>query len=93
MLFKYEHFFFLKIGNLIINWVPSRGPARATFRNPEISLLIEENLEVQHKTNTKDFEFMDESGNFVQSFTVENKAGNLHKIRLFTLISNLSYNE
>ena len=93
MLFKYEHFFFLKIGNLIINWVPSRNPARATFKNPEIYLLIEENLEVEHKTNTKDFEFMDELGKFVRSFTVKNKVGNLRKIRLFTFISNLSYNE
>ena len=36
---------------------------------------------------------MDELGKFDLSFTVENKVGNFHKIRLFILISNLSYNE
>ena len=36
---------------------------------------------------------MDELGNFDLSFTVENRVGNFHKIRLFTFISNLTYNE
>ena len=30
---------------------------------------------------------------YVGSFTVENKIANLHKLRLFTFISNLTYNE
>ena len=43
-------------------------------------------------TNTKNlnFESMDELGKFVLHFTVENKIGNLHKIRLFIFISNLT---
>ena len=36
---------------------------------------------------------MDELGKFDLSFTVENKVGNFHKIRLFTFISSLLYNE
>ena len=36
---------------------------------------------------------MDELGKFDLRFTVENKVGNFHKIRLFTFISNLTYNE
>ena len=36
---------------------------------------------------------MDELGKFDLNFTVENKAGNFHKIKLLTFISNLTYNE
>ena len=36
---------------------------------------------------------MDDLKIYVLSFTVENKIDNLHKIRLFTFISNLTYNE
>ena len=36
---------------------------------------------------------MDELGKFDLSFTVENKVGDFRKIRLFTFISNLTYNE
>ena len=36
---------------------------------------------------------MDELGKFILSFTVKNKVGNLHKIRLFTFILNLTINQ
>ena len=77
----------------ILNWEELRSPARATFKNPKISWLIGKNL--QRKTNTKNpnFESMDELGKFDLSFTVENKVGNFHKRRLFSFISNLTYNE
>ena len=77
----------------ILNWEELRSPARATFKNPKISWLIRENL--YRKTNTKNpnFESMDELGKLDLNFTVENKAGNLHKIKLLTFISNLTYNE
>ena len=64
----------------ILNWEELRSPARATFKNPKISWLLGKNL--YHKTNTKNpnFESLDELGKFDLNFTVENKAGNLHKI-------------
>ena len=77
----------------ILNWEELRSPARATFKNRKISWLIGKNL--YRKTNTKNpnFESMDELEKFDLNFTVENKAGNLHKIKLLTFISNLTYNE
>ena len=36
-----------------MNWENSRSPARATFENPKISLLIGKNREVQPKTNNQ----------------------------------------
>ena len=36
---------------------------------------------------------MDELEKFYLSFTVENRVGNFHKRRLFSFISNLTYNE
>ena len=61
--------------------------AIATFENPTISLLIGKNLEVQPKTNTKKIPSLNLWMNWENfcpnlSFTVENKIGNLHKIRL-----------
>ena len=61
-----------------------RSPATVTFKNPKMSLRIGENLEVQPKTNTQKI-----FPNWVYgwlgevSFAVENKIGNLNKIRLF----------
>ena len=75
-----------------MNWEEFRRPARATLKNPKIYWLIRKNLE--RKTNTKnpDFESMDELGEFDLNFTVENKVGNFHQIRLFTIL-NLTYSE
>ena len=68
-----------------LNWEKLRRPARAAFKNPKISLLIGKNVDLEPKTNKKnpDFESMDELG----------KIGNLLKIKLFTFISKLTYNE
>ena len=71
-----------------MNWEKSRSPARVTFKNPKISLLIGKNLEVQPKTNTQKTPIWNlwrkwENLCPYLSFTVENKIGNLHKIRLF----------
>ena len=68
-----------------LNWEKLRSPARATFKNPKISLLIGKNVKVYPKTNTANpnFESMDELG----------KIGSLLKIKLFTFISNLTYNK
>ena len=71
-----------------MNGEKSRSPARATFKNPKISLLIGKNLEVQPKTNTQKIPIWNLWRNWENlypylSFTVENKIGNLHKIRLF----------
>ena len=65
-----------------MNWEKSRSPARATFRNPKISLLI-------GKTNTQKIPIWNLWRNWENlylclSFTVENKIGNLHKMRLLT---------
>ena len=70
-----------------------RSTARATFKNPKISLLIGKKL--QRKTNTKNpnFESMDELGKFDLSFTVENKVGNFRNKILFTFITNLTFSE
>ena len=72
-----------------INLEKSRSPARATFKNPKISLLIGKNLEVQPKTNTQKIPIWNLWRNWENlypylSFTAENKIDNLHKIRLFT---------
>ena len=66
-----------------------KNPAKATFKNPKISLLIGKNLEVQPKTNTQKIPIWNLWRNWENlypylSFTVENKIGNLHKIRLLT---------
>ena len=68
-----------------LKWEKLRSPARAAFKNPKISLLTGKNVEVESKTNKKNpnFESMDELG----------KIGNLLKIKLFTFISKLTYNE
>ena len=58
-----------------MNWGKSRTPARATSK---ISFLIGKNLEVRPKTNTQKILFP------YLSFTVENKIGSLHNIRLLT---------
>ena len=73
-----------------MNWEKSRSPARATFKNPKIFLLIGKNLEVQPKTNTQKIPIWNLWRNWENlypylSFTVENKIGNLHKIWLLTL--------
>ena len=65
-----------------MNWEKSRSPARATFRNPKISLLI-------GKTNTQKIPIWNLWRNWENlypyvSFTGENRIDNLHKIRLFT---------
>ena len=72
-----------------MNREKQRSPARATFKNPKISLLIEKNLEVQPKTNTQKIPIWNLWRNWENlypylSFTAENKIDNLHKIRLFT---------
>ena len=40
----------------LINWEKG-SPARATFKNPKISLLLFNNLEVQPKANTQKSQF------------------------------------
>ena len=40
-----------------MNWEKVRNTARATFKNPETSLCIGNNLEVQPKTNTQKSQF------------------------------------
>ena len=73
-----------------MNWEKSRSPARATFKNHKISLLIGKNLEVQPMTNTQKFPVWNLWRNweklrpYLISFTVENKIGNLDKLRLLT---------
>ena len=62
--------------------------ARATFRNPKISLFIGKNWEVHPHTNTQKIPILNQWMNWKNlcpnlSFTVENKIGNLRKIRLF----------
>ena len=62
---------------------------RATFKNSETFLWIRKNMEIQPKTNTQKFQFwiyrsVRKSLDPMLSLTVENKMGNLHKIRLFT---------
>ena len=69
-------------------WKKLRSPARATLKNPKISLLIRKDQR-QPKTNTQKITNLDLWINWQNvcpnlSFTVENKIGNLHKIRLFT---------
>ena len=64
-----------------------KNPAKATFKNPKISLLIGKNLEVQPKTNTQKIPIWNLWRNWENlypylRFTVENKIGNLHKMRL-----------
>ena len=59
----------------------------SNIRKSLISLLIGKNLEVQPKTNTKKIPSLNLWMNWENfcpnlSFTVENKIGNLHKIRL-----------
>ena len=46
-----------------MNWEKLRSPARATFKNPKIFLLIGKNLEVHSKNPS--FEFMNELGKFM----------------------------
>ena len=63
-----------------MNWEKSRSPARTTFKNPKISLLIGKNLEVQSKTNTQKIPVWNLWRNWKNlwsylSFTVENKIG------------------
>ena len=51
-----------------MNWKKLKNPARATFKNPKISLLIGKHLELQPNTNTKknlNFESMDEFEKFI----------------------------
>ena len=72
-----------------MNWEKSRSPARATVKNPKISLLIGKNLEVQPKTNTQKIPILNLWRNWENlcpylSFTVDNRISNLHKIGLFT---------
>ena len=58
--------------NSLVNWGKLEIPARATFKNPKLSL-----------SNGKIFEILP---NFCPNlrFTVENEISNLHKIRLLT---------
>ena len=67
-----------------MNWEKLRSPAVATFKDPKISLWIGNNLEVRLRPTLKNpnFTSMDEFGEIIS--TVENKMGNLHKIRLLT---------
>ena len=70
-------------------WGKMRSPDRAKFKNPKISLQIRKNLELQPKPNTQkiliQILWLDcEKLRLNLSFTVENKIGNLHKLRLFT---------
>ena len=60
-----------------MNWEKLRSPATATFKNIKIPLCTGKNC---------NFATMDELRKLCPnlSFTVENKMGNLHKIRLFT---------
>ena len=63
-----------------MNWEKSRSPARATFKNPKISLLIGKNLKVQRKTNTQKIPIWNLWRNWKNlwsylRFTVENKIG------------------
>ena len=71
------------------NWEKLRSPIRATFKNPKMYLLIGKNVEVQPKTNTQKIPILNLWMNWENScpnlsLAVENKIGNLHKIRLFT---------
>ena len=43
--------------HLFMNWKKLRSQARATFKNPKMSLCIGKNLEVQPKTNTQKSQF------------------------------------
>ena len=72
-----------------MNWEKLESPARATFKNPKLSLLNGKIFEVQPKTNTQKMPILNLWINWENvcpniRFTVENKISNLHKIRLFT---------
>ena len=89
------------------------SPARATFKNPRFFLSNGKIFKVQPKTNSQKIPILNlwmNWENFCPNlrFTVENKIGNLHKIRLLMTelsgcgfessckaahISNLTYNE
>ena len=69
-------------------WKKLRSPARARLKNPKISLLIRKDQR-QPRINTQKITILDLWINWQNvcpnlSFTVENKIGNLHKIRLLT---------
>ena len=81
-----------------MNWKKLRSPARARFKNPKIPWLIGKNLEMQLNTNTQKIAILNLWMNWKNlcpnlSFTVENKIGNLHKIRLFTFQTKHIMNE
>ena len=72
-----------------MNWEKLKSPARATFKNPKISLWIGKNVEVQPKTNTQEIPILNLRMNWKYlcpnlGFTVEDKIGNLHQIGLLT---------
>ena len=67
-----------------MNWEKLRSPARATIKNPKISLLIGKNWEVQFKTKIQKSQFWIyrwtvKSYVLILSYTVENEMGNIHK--------------
>ena len=45
-----------------MNWEKLGSPARATFKNPKLSLSHGKIFKVQSKTNTPNFESMDKLG-------------------------------
>ena len=68
---KFKKFNFHELGKM-------RSLARATFKNPKISLLIEKNLKVQPKTNSQKIPALNLWMNWENlchnlSFTVENR--------------------
>ena len=60
-----------------------RSSARATLKNPTISLLTEKNWEVQPKTSTQKIPNLNLWMNW-ENLCNLCKIGNLHKTRLFT---------
>ena len=80
-----------------MNWEKSRSLARATFKNPKISLLIGKNLEAKPKTNTPKIPIWNLWRNCENlcpylSLSVENRTGNLHREKLnFKSIGNSVY--
>ena len=82
LIFKKSNFSFF-------SWTEKKlkSPARKTFKNHKISLWIRKNLEVQFKIKTKKsqlrvYGWIGKSCPNL-NFTIENKMGNLYKIKLF----------